>query len=70
MIPFVIGMLGESCGYIFRRVSADNSCGRGSALTWYLLQELFLILCPALMCASYYSASLSPSPAPRLGSLY
>jgi len=56
MIPFVIGMLGESCGYIFRRVSADNSCGRGSALTWYLLQELFLILCPALMCASYYSA--------------
>jgi len=54
MIPFVIGMLGESCGYIFRRVSADNSCGRGSALTWYLLQELFLILCPALMCASYY----------------
>ncbi|GAA5896760.1 hypothetical protein JCM8208_007079 [Rhodotorula glutinis] len=61
MIPFVIGMLGESCGYIFRRVSADNSCGRGSALTWYLLQELFLILCPALMCASYYSASHSLS---------
>ncbi|GAA6056281.1 hypothetical protein JCM3770_006755 [Rhodotorula araucariae] len=49
MIPFVIGMLGEACGYIFRRVSADNSCGRGSALTW-----LFLILCPALMCASFY----------------
>ncbi|BGP40540.1 hypothetical protein JCM10449v2_004502 [Rhodotorula kratochvilovae] len=54
MIPFLIGMLGESCGYIFRRISADNSCGRGSALTWYLLQELFLILCPALMCASFY----------------
>ncbi|KAJ8294383.1 Protein RTM1 [Rhodotorula toruloides] len=58
MIPFVIAMIGECLGYVFRRVSADHLRGRGAALTWYLLQErvahkLFLILSPALMCASY-----------------
>ncbi|BGP02486.1 hypothetical protein RTBOTA2_003811 [Rhodotorula toruloides] len=53
MIPFVIAMIGECLGYAFRRVSADHLRGRGAALTWYLLQELFLILSPALMCASY-----------------
>ncbi|GAA5862979.1 hypothetical protein JCM8547_003638 [Rhodosporidiobolus lusitaniae] len=54
MVPFMLACLGESVGYGFRRISADNYVGRGSALTWYILQELFIILCPALMCASYY----------------
>ncbi|GAA5999745.1 hypothetical protein JCM10207_005888 [Rhodosporidiobolus poonsookiae] len=54
MIPFLIGCLGESVGYGFRRVSADHPTGRGAGLTWYILQELFIILCPALFCASYY----------------
>ncbi|GAA5967611.1 hypothetical protein JCM11641_005710 [Rhodosporidiobolus odoratus] len=54
MIPFMIGCLGESVGYGFRRVSADHPTGRGAGLTWYILQELFIILCPALFCASYY----------------
>ncbi|BGP16713.1 hypothetical protein JCM10213_009130 [Rhodosporidiobolus nylandii] len=54
MMPFLIACLGESVGYGFRRVSADHPTGRGAGLTWYILQELFIILCPALMCASYY----------------
>lgn len=63
MIPFVIAMLGEAMGYAFRRVSADHLRGRGAALTWYLLQELFLILSPALMCASYCASHTSASSA-------
>ncbi|GAA6039485.1 hypothetical protein JCM8097_009575 [Rhodosporidiobolus ruineniae] len=54
MMPFLIACLGEAVGYGFRRVSADHPTGRGAGLTWYILQELFIILCPALMCASYY----------------
>lgn len=63
MIPFVIAMLGEAMGYAFRRISADHLRGRGAALTWYLLQELFLILSPALMCASYCTSHTSASSA-------
>ncbi|GAA6006007.1 RTA1 domain-containing protein [Rhodotorula paludigena] len=54
MIPFLIGMLGETLGYAFRRVSSDHLTGRGKALGFYVCQELLLILSPAFMCASYY----------------
>lgn len=54
MWPFTVGVLGEACGYIFRRVSADHPTGRGAGLLWYILQSLFIILAPALMAASIY----------------
>lgn len=39
MIPFLIGMLGETLGYAFRRVSSDHLTGRGKALGFYVCQE-------------------------------
>lgn len=54
MVPFVIGMIGEAAGYAFRRVSAAHPVGRGSALLYYIIQSLFIILCPALMAATHY----------------
>ncbi|GJN90955.1 hypothetical protein Rhopal_003969-T1 [Rhodotorula paludigena] len=39
MIPFLIGMLGETLGYAFRRVSSDHLTGRGKALGFYFVGE-------------------------------
>ncbi|GAA5925753.1 RTA1 domain-containing protein [Sporobolomyces koalae] len=54
MTPFTIAMLGESVGYGVRILSAEHPTGRGDGLTFYIIQELFIILCPALMAASHY----------------
>ena len=54
MTPFTIAMLGECVGYGIRILSAEHPTGRGAGLTFYIIQELFIILCPALMAASHY----------------
>ncbi|GAA5948655.1 hypothetical protein JCM21900_005202 [Sporobolomyces salmonicolor] len=54
MIPFTIAMLGECVGYGIRILSADHPTGRHAGLTFYIIQQLFIILCPALMAASHY----------------
>ncbi|GAA5893703.1 RTA1 domain-containing protein [Sporobolomyces salmoneus] len=54
MTPFTIAMAGEAVGYGIRILSARNPTGRGKGLTFYIIQELFIILCPALMAASHY----------------
>jgi hypothetical protein len=60
MTPFTIAMAGEAVGYGIRILSAEHPTGRGQGLTFYIIQELFIILCPALMAASHYSESYRP----------
>lgn len=50
--PFLLGCFGEAAGYAVRRVSASHPTGRGSGLTFYIIQELFIILSPALLAVS------------------
>jgi hypothetical protein len=63
MTPFTIAMAGEAVGYGIRILSAEHPTGRGQGLTFYIIQELFIILCPALMAASHYSEFKSLSKA-------
>jgi hypothetical protein len=39
MWPFVLGALGETVGYILRRISAMHPVGRQAGLVWYLSQR-------------------------------
>ncbi|KAK3998194.1 RTA1 like protein-domain-containing protein [Cladorrhinum sp. PSN332] len=52
-IPFVIGILFEAVGYIFRVISAGETHPNYSFVP-YLLQTLLILLGPALMAASIY----------------
>ncbi|KAI5478841.1 RTA-like protein [Pseudohyphozyma bogoriensis] len=53
MWPFCLGALGETVGYIFRRLSAAHPTGRKEGLLYYIIQSLFIILAPACMAATH-----------------
>jgi hypothetical protein len=50
MWPFTIACLGETAGYALRRVSAASP----SSLSYYIAQQLCIILPPAFMAATHY----------------
>ena len=54
LIPFVIGGIMETVGYIGRVISASENPGPDYSLGPYILQSLLLLVAPALLAASIY----------------
>ncbi|KAH8917584.1 RTA1-domain-containing protein [Atractiella rhizophila] len=50
MWPFIGGLILEVVGYIFRRISRDDD----EKLGYFIIQQLFVVIAPALLAASLY----------------